>query len=117
MGKRSTRILGVFFETIPDEPGCFPGSESRHINTHTSQMRSPLGIDLSGLACHRASPRPDFGAQPAHTQQSYARVLLRLRELPADRSSADQRAALARVPTDGGQELPLNNTLIEVELE
>ena len=73
--------------------------------------------DLSGLARHRASPRPDFGAQPAHAQQSYARGLLRLRELPADRLSADQRAALARVPTDGGQELPLNNTLIEVELE
>jgi hypothetical protein len=31
--------------------------------------------------------------------------------------AVDQRAALARVPTDGGQELPLNNTLIEVELE
>jgi hypothetical protein len=32
-------------------------------------------------------------------------------------SAVDQRAALARVPTDGGQELPLNKTLIEVELE
>ena len=39
-----------------------------------------------------------------------------LGESPTDRSSADQRAR-ARVPTDGGQELPLNNTLIEVELE
>ena len=34
-----------------------------------------------------------------------------------DLGATDKRAALARIPTDGDQELPLNNTLVQVELE
>jgi hypothetical protein len=50
------RLVGVF---------ALPRFGSRSIETRTSQVRSPLGNERSGLAWHRASPRPDLGAQLA----------------------------------------------------
>lgn len=84
----------------------------RHLNGIDEYLKAKIAVRQVALEAARSKTDLEVDAVV-----NAADDLDQRRELPADRWSADQRAALARVPTDGGQKLPLNNTLIEVELE